>query len=58
MTKKYWFNNASYYSKKNTQDGKKLPVEDNEIKIVETRPAIGRTFSQIGRQIEFPQAGQ
>ena len=52
----YGFNNAPYSSKNITQHGKKLPVEDDDIKIIDLRPAISRTFSPIGRQIEFPQA--
>ena len=47
--RKYWFNNVSYFSKKITQHGKKLPVEDEDIENIGTRPAISRTFSPIGR---------
>ena len=40
-----------YYSAR-----QKSHVEDDEIKIICIRPAISRTFSPIGRKIEFPQA--
>ena len=35
---------------------KKSPVEYREIKIIDIRPAISRTFSRIGRNIDFLQS--
>ena len=37
---------------------KKSPVEYDEIKTIDIRPAISITCSPIGRQIYFPQSGQ
>ena len=34
---------------------KNPPVEDEDIKIISTRPAASRTFPPIGRNIETPQ---
>ena len=54
-SKNYGSKDASLCSKKITKDRKKSLVEDGDIEIVGTRPAIGRTFSPIGRNIEFSQ---
>ena len=54
--KKYGFNNKSYSSKNITQHGKKLPVQDEEVKIIGIKPEISRNVSAIGRNIEFRKA--
>ena len=38
------FTSASSYFKKINENGKSAPIEDEEIKIISTRPAISRTF--------------
>ena len=48
------FNSESYSSKDIIENGKSS-VEDEDIIIIATRPAIIITFSPIGRNIEFPQ---
>ena len=49
------FKSASYSSKNKNYHEKKSPFEDEEIRIIGTRPAISRMFSPIGRNIEIPQ---
>ena len=39
-----------------TKHEKKPPVKNDDIIIIDIRPAICRKKSPIGRQIEFPQA--
>ena len=56
--RKYGFNNESCSSKNIARHDKKSHVEDDEIKVIGIRPEIGRMFSPISRQIEFPQAQQ
>ena len=56
--KKYGFNNTSKSSKKDTQNGTKSPVEDEENTFIDIMPAISRTFSPIGINIEFSQANR
>ena len=56
--KKYVFNDSSYSSRNITHNGKKSPIEDDENKIVDTRPAISRNFSPSGRKIKILQSGQ
>ena len=55
ITKIKGFNNASLSSKNITQHGKIPPVEDEDIEIFGTSPAISRTFQPIVRNIEFAQ---
>ena len=38
-----------------TEHGKESPVEDEDIKIIGTRPVMSRTFSPVGINIEIPQ---
>ena len=46
-SKKNEFNDASYCSKNSTQNGKKLPVEDDEIENFGTRPEISIFVHQL-----------
>ena len=48
------FNSASYPSK-NINKYKKSPIEDEEVQIIGTRPAISRSLSPTVRNIEIPQ---
>ena len=43
--KNYIYNDASYHYNKSNQNGKKSPIEDDEIEIVGTRPVLDRNFS-------------
>ena len=49
------FNSASYSYKNIHEHGKKLPFEDEEIRIIGNRPETSRTFSLIDRNIEITQ---
>ena len=53
--KKMSFNSASYSSKTMNENGNKSPVEDEDIIIIDTTPAISTSFSTIGRNIVIPQ---
>ena len=58
MTKKTRYNDASYYDNKSNHYGKISPVNNDEIKIIGTRPALNKYYSPICREIVFTQAGQ
>ena len=56
--KKKSFNSESYSYKNINEHRNKSPVEDEEIRIIGTNPAISTSFSPIGKNIVIPQTNR